>query len=414
MPTTLQALVLTPLGTTPSSMSVTSLTAGTVTFTGQVTRDDFSAPLTFGDTGSFIHLRRVTRVPQAGGRNVSEVFSQSEGTLASGAFTFNHISQAEDTSSVALTVPSVTGCANNGSGLIRVTCASHGFATGAKIAIYGVLGTVEANGAWTITVITANTFDLQASTFTNAYVSGGKATNRPGMYGYFATMVPHQSRGSMTGTAANADDVVGYGVYNGSPNNSTGTQGFNVNKNSSFTGDQWYAGFSVEANVNTGYAISGNVSQWGLDFVGGGTPSTYGLGAIRLANTAFVSSLNAASNANVQLFSCNNLNEFQVFAPARHSASTTFDATVAITDGVSVTIGTSTGTKFGTNSSVKMGFFNATPVLQQSGTGTATGFVAGAGTAVNDQSTFTGAVGSTAYRISDIVKALKNLGFLAQ
>lgn len=51
--------------------------------------------------------------------------------------------------------------------------------------------------------------------------------------------------------------------------------------------------------------------------------------------------------------------------------------------------------------------------VQQSTTGTATGFTAGAGTAVNDQSTFTGAVGSTAYRVSDIVRALKNVGILA-
>lgn len=45
-------------------------------------------------------------------------------------------------------------------------------------------------------------------------------------------------------------------------------------------------------------------------------------------------------------------------------------------------------------------------------TGTATGFTAGAGTAVKDDSTFTGGVGSTAYRISDIVRGLKNAGYL--
>jgi hypothetical protein len=50
---------------------------------------------------------------------------------------------------------------------------------------------------------------------------------------------------------------------------------------------------------------------------------------------------------------------------------------------------------------------------QQSATGTSTGFTAGAGTTVKDDSTFTGATGATAYRISDVVKALKNLGILA-
>lgn len=61
-----------------------------------------------------------------------------------------------------------------------------------------------------------------------------------------------------------------------------------------------------------------------------------------------------------------------------------------------------------------LGFLGATPVAQQSGTGETTGFTAGAGTAVNDDSTFTGNVGATAYRVNDIVKALKNYGLLAQ
>lgn len=51
--------------------------------------------------------------------------------------------------------------------------------------------------------------------------------------------------------------------------------------------------------------------------------------------------------------------------------------------------------------------------IAQSGTGETVGFTAGAGSAVLDDSTFTGNVGATAYRISDIVKALKNLGLLA-
>ena len=61
----------------------------------------------------------------------------------------------------------------------------------------------------------------------------------------------------------------------------------------------------------------------------------------------------------------------------------------------------------------KFALFGSTPVIQQNGTGETTGFVAGSGTGVNDDSTFTGNVGSTAYRISDVVKALKNYGLLA-
>ena len=60
-----------------------------------------------------------------------------------------------------------------------------------------------------------------------------------------------------------------------------------------------------------------------------------------------------------------------------------------------------------------VGLYAATPVAQHSSTGETVGFTAGAGTGVNDDSTFTGNVGATAYRISDIVKALKNIGLIA-
>lgn len=68
---------------------------------------------------------------------------------------------------------SVTAAVNNGAGLIRVIAAAHGRATGEKVFISGVTGTVEANGGWIVTVIDANTIDLQTSAFVNSYVSGG-------------------------------------------------------------------------------------------------------------------------------------------------------------------------------------------------------------------------------------------------
>jgi len=78
-------------------------------------------------------------------------------------------------------------------------------------------------------------------------------------------------------------------------------------------------------------------------------------------------------------------------------------------------IGTSTGTKIGTAATQKIGFFNAAPVVQQNTTGTTTGFAEGSGgTAAKSVSTFTGGVGSTTYTVGDIVKALKQLGLLAE
>jgi hypothetical protein len=74
-----------------------------------------------------------------------------------------------------LTLAAVTNVVNNGGGLCRVTVATHGFTTGNKVSISGVLGTAEANGTWTVTVIDPNTFDLQTSSFVNTYISDGVA-----------------------------------------------------------------------------------------------------------------------------------------------------------------------------------------------------------------------------------------------
>ena len=68
----------------------------------------------------------------------------------------------------------VSNAVNNGSGLIRLTVGStSGFTTGDYKTIAEVGGTTEANGTFAITVINATTMDLQGSTFTNAYTSGG-------------------------------------------------------------------------------------------------------------------------------------------------------------------------------------------------------------------------------------------------
>jgi len=79
----------------------------------------------------------------------------------------------------------ITGAANNGSGLIRITCSGgHGVTNGELCSIQGITsGTTEANGIWTATVISRTTFDLQGSTFANAYVSGGV------LYPYHATTI---------------------------------------------------------------------------------------------------------------------------------------------------------------------------------------------------------------------------------
>ena len=106
-------------------------------------------------------------------------------------------------------------------------------------------------------------------------------------------------------------------------------------------------------------------------------------------------------------------NSYLKFTTTNSGEKIVFGKDLDISGDHDLIIGTSTGTKIGTAATQKIGFFNATPVVQQSGVNEGTGFTAGSGTPTKDDSTFTGNVGSTAYRINDIVKALKNLGILA-
>lgn len=98
---------------------------------------------------------------------------------------------------------------------------------------------------------------------------------------------------------------------------------------------------------------------------------------------------------------------------ANSTGIVTVSGGLTMTDAKDIAVGSTTGTKIGTAASQKLGFFNATPVVQQNTTGTVTGFTAGSGSTAKDDSTYTGNSGATAYTVGDVVKALKALGFLA-
>ena len=79
----------------------------------------------------------------------------------------------------------------------------------------------------------------------------------------------------------------------------------------------------------------------------------------------------------------------------------------AYTNGVNISFGTSTGTKIGTATNQKIGFWNATPIVQPTTAVTAATFTANTSGIANDTATFDG------YTIGQVVKALRNIGVLA-
>lgn len=62
---------------------------------------------------------------------------------------------------------------------IEITCVGHGLSTGNKVNIGRVLGVPEANGTFIITSTGVNTFTLNGTTGTGAYVSGGSVFPSP-------------------------------------------------------------------------------------------------------------------------------------------------------------------------------------------------------------------------------------------
>lgn len=135
----------------------------------------------YGDDIDFIHFLDTQTPTQMTGTLENAVLRYSHGDRRcikyQGGY---HEARSLDIAPSADFVPvvwekAITDAANNGSGLIRLTLDAANYQSGNIVTVAGVTGTTEANGTWTVTKIDATHIDLQASTFTNAYVSGGTA-----------------------------------------------------------------------------------------------------------------------------------------------------------------------------------------------------------------------------------------------
>ena len=89
-------------------------------------------------------------------------------------------------------------------------------------------------------------------------------------------------------------------------------------------------------------------------------------------------------------------------------AVTTGASTATWADALDFVFGSTTGTKIGTATTQKIGFWNATPIVQlTTAVGSATFASPGGGTSIKTDDTFDG------YTLQQVVKALRNLGILA-
>jgi len=147
------------------------LDAGSKVFIGGAAYISSDGPESGIDVGPTFQGEGVVTGAYIRGNGRHGIDIQSPGWTIVGARIVNNAAKAGSAS-----VVNVANCANNGSGLIRVTTATaHGARTGDRVRLASVTGTTEANGDWTCTVIDGTTLDLQGSAFVNAYVSGGNS-----------------------------------------------------------------------------------------------------------------------------------------------------------------------------------------------------------------------------------------------
>ena len=169
------------------------------------------------------------------------------------------------------------------------------------------------------------------------------------------------------------------------------------------------AGSTTQVQYNLAGALAGSVN---MTFSG----STLTLGVAGTAGGALALKGSTSGTATLQTAAA--AGAVTVTLPAVTDTlavlgANTFTGAQTLSD-VDIVLGTTTGTKFGTATTQKLGFYAATPVAQQATTGTTTGFTAGGpANGVHADSTFTGNSGTKAYTVGDIVRALKNLGLLA-
>lgn len=89
------------------------------------------------------------------------------------------------------------------------------------------------------------------------------------------------------------------------------------------------------------------------------------------------------------------------------AAGNTLMVNTNVTDATNFILGATTGTKIGTGTGQKLGFWNTAPIAQPTVAIAAAAFVANTSGIANDTATFDG------YTIGQVVKALRNVGLLA-
>jgi len=143
-----------------------------------LTNSDGTCAIKFKQSGDVIYLVCDGYPPQVLRRFGNSNWTITPYASSNGPFKKQNIDETITVTGLTYAA-TVSGAANNGSGLIRLTVnTTADYVTGDYVRVALVAGTAEANGRWMITVINATTVDLVGSVFSNSYTSGGEVRTR--------------------------------------------------------------------------------------------------------------------------------------------------------------------------------------------------------------------------------------------
>lgn len=137
-----------------------------------ITNDDGTCALKFKQSGDVIYITCPGYKPRKLQRLSNTSWTLVEYAPRNGPFKAQNIDTSITITGETYSDTNVTGAADNGSGLIRLTVGSTtGLNDDEWVRVANINGTTEANGRWQVTVISGTTVDLQDSTFSNTFAS---------------------------------------------------------------------------------------------------------------------------------------------------------------------------------------------------------------------------------------------------
>jgi hypothetical protein len=225
----------------------------------------------------------------------------------------------------------------------------------------------------------------------NTTVLGNSSTVTTGIYGnlLLGSTVTTGERLQVTGTAK----ITGASSFGGNITLTFNQNDFTyVEVNNTNAGSSAHSTF--RANTSNGKFECGKLS------------STFGGYKINASNDSIIYNVTSGDIAILNDFSSGKI---KFSAGASSTAQWQIETTGQLTAGnaINIAFGTTTGTKIGTATSQKIGFWNATPIVQPTTAVASATRVGGGGTTLTDTDTFDG------YTLAQIVKALRNTGILS-